>query len=327
MEPAYCGSPATKIELGVIFRGDWRKGVLNIELELVLAYFAHHNFTMKKIILFCVVLLFKFTFVGASALPNAVYGKDDRKEWFEVEDQTLREWARSTAVLIPLANLRRESGNSFAVTAETYGQFKNLCLDQPFRNQPVPGDCTGFLVGDDLMVTAGHCFTSKADCRNYATVFDYALFANGQIPYRVHVSQVRYCKEVIARVDRGDYDFAIFRLDAPVQERTALRIRRRGRASIGERVTLIGHPMGMPGKISDGGSILGRSPLRADVDAFNGNSGSPVINRNTGEVEGILVNGGEDYRRVGNCNKEVHCNKRCEGETLFPITEIQHLIP
>jgi hypothetical protein len=36
--------------------------------------------------------------------------------------------------------------------------------------------------------------------------------------------------------------------------------------------------------------------FRSNLDTFSGNSGAPVINIETGVVEGVLVRGSEDYK-------------------------------
>ena len=53
-----------------------------------------------------------------------------------------------------------------------------------------------------------------------------------------------------------------------------------------------------------------------DLDTFGGNSGSPVFNKRTGVVEGILVRGqkGYAYDSEGSCYRVHVVNKICEGE-------------
>ena len=51
-------------------------------------------------------------------------------------------------------------------------------------------------------------------------------------------------------------------------------------------------------KIADGAWVRkNTNPVffQTNLDAFGGNSGSPVLNSETGEVEGILVRGEIDY--------------------------------
>ena len=75
----------------------------------------------------------------------------------------------------------------------------------------------------------------------------------------------------------------------------------------GDGLTLIGHPAGLPLKIASGGKFLSfqENTFRSDLDAYGGNSGSPIFNTRSlarGEllVEGILQGGSDDY--VDWCN-------------------------
>ena len=38
-----------------------------------------------------------------------------------------------------------------------FGTAYGLCDDKLFRNQPIGAFCSGFLVADDIIATAGHC--------------------------------------------------------------------------------------------------------------------------------------------------------------------------
>jgi len=60
----------------------------------------------------------------------------------------------------------------------------------------------------------------------------------------------------------------------------------------GTEVYMIGHPSGLPQKVAVNASVRsleGAAYFYTSLDAFQGNSGSPVFDRNTGEVIGILV--------------------------------------
>ncbi len=64
---------------------------------------------------------------------------------------------------------------------------------------------------------------------------------------------------------------------------------------------MLGHPWGLPLKIAGGGKVVknehseSRFFFEAMLDTFSGNSGSPVLNEATLEVEGILVVGFGEY--------------------------------
>ena len=89
-----------------------------------------------------------------------------------------------------------------------------------------------------------------------------------------------------------------------------LKIRKHGVPREKTKLITIGHPLGIPQKISSNAHIFPfakeddenyfqaffkrRHIFYADLDTFAGNSGSPVINENTLKVEGIFIGGDEE---------------------------------
>ena len=67
----------------------------------------------------------------------------------------------------------------------------------------------------------------------------------------------------------------------------------------------------------------------ANVDAFSGNSGSPIINKSTGKVEGILIEGGRDYQHnyTDACTEVVKKSDEADvtEEVAFKITKVRDL--
>ena len=65
------------------------------------------------------------------------------------------------------------------------------------------------------------------------------------------------------------------------------------------------------------------------VDAFLGNSGSPVINTETGKVEGILVEGGKDYiyNSIDRCSESIRKSDHHDDveELSYKITKVKDL--
>jgi V8-like Glu-specific endopeptidase len=69
------------------------------------------------------------------------------------------------------------------------------------------------------------------------------------------------------------------------------------------------------------------SYMTCNLDTYGGNSGSPVFNSETHEVEGILVRGETDFEPSGNCNVSLVCpTTGCRGEDVTRTTEFAHLI-
>ena len=111
-----------------------------------------------------------------------------------------------------------------------------------------------------------------------------------------------------------------------------LNIRREGALPLDDQLVLIGHPVGLPSKIADGGEVyfVDEQTIYAGVDAFAGNSGSVVINEQSGIVEGILVAGEPDFvfDDTGSCQREYRCDREsCRGEVITPIALLKDAIP
>jgi Peptidase S46 len=59
----------------------------------------------------------------------------------------------------------------------------------------------------------------------------------------------------------------------------------------------------------------------ANLDTYGGNSGSPVVDQHTHVVEGILVNGEDDFVQYDGCNVSVVCpDAGCQGEAVTRST-------
>ncbi len=94
---------------------------------------------------------------------------------------------------------------------------------------------------------------------------------------------------------RQDADWALVQLEHAILNHRPARIRRARRVAPGQAVHLIGYPLGLSVKIAAGTTVFESANqefaaqiFEANVDAFPGNSGSPIFNSETHEVEGIL---------------------------------------
>ena len=87
---------------------------------------------------------------------------------------------------------------------------------------------------------------------------------------------------------------------------------------MGEPLVLIGHPSGLPTKIAPDASVLKTltNSFVSNVDAFSVNSGSGVFHAVTGEIEGILSSGRQDYDGKGNCTSVVIYDMSEGNETV-----------
>ncbi|MGE0764755.1 MAG: serine protease [Bdellovibrionales bacterium] len=259
---------------------------------------------------------------------KVVYGRDDRLDLHQV-DVRWKQLASATAALIRNNRVNPRPGQMYAIKSGNFGRDYNLCENEPFRDQGTSAFCSGFLVGPDLMVTAGHCIRSSTDCTETAVVFGFGIHEAGQpTPEQLPASQVYRCFSVVKTVvsPTDGVDYAVIRLDRPVRNVTPLTIRSSaGTVDVGTELAVIGHPVGLPTKVAGGAIVrtVNAGFLIASLDTYGGNSGSAVFNVSTGEVEGILVRGETDFKYQGSCRVSNTCDQNgCRGED---VTRIEHV--
>ncbi|MFA6434970.1 MAG: serine protease [Elusimicrobiales bacterium] len=232
---------------------------------------------------------------GAAAENKAIFGADDRQDVYQVGDRMFLEKQRSVAAMISVDRI-----NGTQLSGANLSQ--RVCAGQKFADQVMISKCTGFLVREDLIVTAAHCVVTAEDCDNFKWVFGFQAERANQNKYTVAAEDIYSCVQVVERAygGFGNVDHAVVQLDRPVRNRPPLAFRTEGRIDGSAGLALIGHPSGLPAKIVLAGGVLDNSNpdfFASDLDTFDGNSGSPVFDRKTGVVEGIVVRGHADYIR------------------------------
>ncbi len=286
-----------------------------------------------------VTILFSTVINAGTKSVNVIYGDDNRKDLHENVSQKHLDWARATAAMVDGDSLEKIPGTDEYSVGEDILK-DNVCADEKFVEQPTLANCSGFLVGENLLVTAGHCITDKDDCNSYKWIFDYSTDPETGKIRKIVDKNIYSCKRIVSRelvsrdrimLRRGKsvskealtpfadeekgVDFALIELDRKVKKRTPLKFRKKARGGLfgnktlkkGMKLVMIGHPSGLPTKVAAGAEVMKieKGYFIANLDAFGGNSGSAVINDNTGEVEGILVRGRDDYDYdyAGDCYK------------------------
>ncbi len=236
-----------------------------------------------------------------------IYGQDDRQEVYEHPDPVLRAIAQSSAVaLIPRSRFGRNARGDFAIFTPRLSEAFQVCPDQRFAAEPTAADCSGVLIDDDLVLTAGHCLASDDACDRFAFVFDYFYKDDGGLA-GLSWGDIYGCRRVVDRsVSSGDagnarIDYAIVQLDRVPLGRTPVRVRASG-LSLGEPLATIGCASGLPTKIDSGAHVLNVRAATLDFflldsDTFAGSSGSGVFDA-MGQLVGVLVRGGQDYEVV-----------------------------
>jgi hypothetical protein len=259
---------------------------------------------------------------------DVIYGEDNRLDVFESPRQDFQTLARSTSAMIPSIRLQKQN-DSFLLRGQTLEE-RGICPSERFSQQVTASRCSGFLVGDKKVVTAGHCIRNEADCKINRWVFGFQLTEKDQTSVSIKKDDVYKCQKIIAREFSGEQDYAVIELDRSVRDRAPLGVRKSGSPSIGDPLVIIGYPSGLPAKISDGGVVRSLTDLFfvANLDSFGGNSGSAVFNAETLQVEGILVRGELDYidDESRGCKIAKTCaHGECRGEDVILMKNVKGL--
>lgn len=275
---------------------------------------------------------------------KVVYGDDDRVLVENSTNENFITWASATAAMIPNKDIRfPKIDDKYPETVKLFGitlkEDRNLCEGERFSEQLSLANCSGFLVekdGAQYVVTAGHCMTGAKDCNSNSWAFGYtSTNVTVDKPY-LNVENVYKCVEIMStKLSRASQnDFAVIKLDRKVEGITPLKFRTEGKVSKDIELVVIGHPSGLPTIVDDSGTIRRNENefyFQANLDTFGGNSGSAVLDAETGLIEGILVRGEDDYEYVSTdegqyCNKVKLCEEdKCRGEDVTRITNIEFL--
>lgn len=266
-------------------------------------------------------ILISLNLYASTSGPKVVYGIDNRQDTFEVTSVLYRKLAESTAAMVHADRITIR-GTTAELNGTPLSEFipfetsTNVCQHEKFSFQPTIAECSGFLVTDNVIATAGHCMTSIQSCQNFRWVFNYKVSASEQSAVSVDRDDVYSCSRIIKQGLTHDTDFALIELDRPAK-RKPVKIAKTDPA-ISVPLVMIGHPSGLPQKVTDGAKVASLLPngFKTDLDAFRGNSGSAVFRADTGELVGILVNGQQDYRQSEklNCSEVNVVSQKEAGE-------------
>jgi hypothetical protein len=244
--------------------------------------------------------------------------------------------ADSVVALFRATDVTDNGNGTSTLRTVNFGTAQNLCASERFREQPAGTAttgcfCSGFLVARDIIATAGHCMISNVT--NIRFIFGFRMRDATTAETVISNNEIYSGVSVIGsqNVQPRGADWALVRINRRVTNHRVANIRRSGKVPDNQAVHVIGHPVGLPTKFAGGAAVRDNQPAAyfvANLDTYGGNSGSPVFNRNSHEVEGILVRGETDFVQQGNCFVSLVCpTTGCRGEDCTRTTVFENLVP
>jgi hypothetical protein len=236
---------------------------------------------------------------------KGILEKVEQMDFYAITDERIKKNADSIAAIFLEDNLHNKEKGFSTLRVKNYGKTFNLCNCEPFYSQPISAGrlCTGFLVKEDVIATAGHC-ADKKGVIELRIVFGFKMLGRSTPVTWISNENIYKGLKIIHRVydPKGNgSDWALIKLDRKVEEHPLVKLSEKA-IYLDQSVYILGHPCGLPLKYASGAQVrdITDTCFAADLNVYCGNSGSPVFDRKTHEVIGIVVRGDtQDFRWTG----------------------------
>ena len=236
---------------------------------------------------------------------SAVYGVDDRLEYYEIQDSITADYSKSVAAMFNNDSLL-DKGQYYKLIGGSL-RSKNFCRSHPFSTQPSIAECSGFLISPNKILTSSLCVKNTRDCSNNSWVFEYRKKTKYQNQFNFKKNEIFKCVKVerASLLSNFKRSYSIIHLDREVKDIAALEIDATTKIVEGSEVYMLGYPHGLPMKFSQDGVITKtyRYSATSTIDTAKTNAGSPIFDKYSNKVIGIYHKGPKDYKMQETCKE------------------------
>jgi V8-like Glu-specific endopeptidase len=216
---------------------------------------------------------------------------------FDPADFGLPEEARGNAEALDLAQIESQCGGvNESQNVETYDGTLGVSVDFVRQHQRAVGQtmrgasrsCSGTLIGNDLFISAGHCFDANPNPQTQVT-FNFQTDAAGNA-----LPEQRFAILGVLEHRLGGLDYEIIQLAGNPAGTFGFTLVSPVDPALGDMVCIIGHPATAPKQVEAGPvtAFSGNQIRYNDADTLPGNSGSGILHSPSGRLVGVHTNGG-----------------------------------
>jgi hypothetical protein len=196
-----------------------------------------------------------------------IYGEDDRRDWGQIDDPRVKKVVQASVALFSSSELKLLPDGRFQSNARRLGTTWSLCKEENFSQQITAAFCSGVLVAENIVVTAGHCISEVGkkpgsfplSAIHFVFGFDadhHEDAGRSQFDSQQVYAGIKIVGAGVQSFGRSIEDWAAILLDRPVPLTIAQPITL-GRTSVenGSRVYVVGYPIGLPVKYASGAEV------------------------------------------------------------------------
>lgn len=230
--------------------------------------------------------------------PASVLSKD----LFEVLDNVTQQDARSVVAFLCANRLSPKADGTYEVSTiplqpPPTNPPQNVCVDQPFRTQAVAAFCSGVLVTTNRVATSANCLAqAKKICGGdfagsgsaVRAVFGFAMKDASSPPRFLPSADVFVPQRIVKQTTGLAANWALVELNRSTDKRAVpLRLEK----SAGGTLRVIGHPQGLPAKVSQPQLTDNSASLTFTVSSSTVGQwpGTPVFNGDSPAIVGLVV--------------------------------------